>query len=74
MTTDVIEQKVVEIIDKLQALAQPAMQVAIDSTRVSGILYLAAGVACAVICGFSAKYMMVNIGKANSADYDKGWP
>ncbi len=32
-----LEHKVVEIIDQLQALAKPAMQVAIESTRVMGI-------------------------------------
>jgi hypothetical protein len=63
-----LEQKVVEIIDKLQDLAQPAMQMAITSIRINGILYLVAGLVCAGIFFIAAKICATRSAKFSKDD------
>ena len=69
-----LEHKVVEIIDKLQGLAQPAVQTAIDSTRISALMYMIVGAICAGIFAFALKYTLKNVKAANDAPYDTGLP
>lgn len=65
-----LEQKVVTIIDQLQSLAKPAMQTAIESVRVSGIMYLVAGAVCAVICAFSIRALAGQCKAFQEADFN----
>lgn len=67
-----LEHKVVEIIDQLQALAAPAMQVAIESTRVMGIAYLVVGVACGFGCYFATKPMPARLKAVRDAESESG--
>jgi hypothetical protein len=69
-----LEQKVAGIIDQLQSLAKPAMHTAIESVRVSGILYLIAGLACAFLCTLAVKVLVAQCKAAKAANYDEDMP
>jgi hypothetical protein len=65
-----VEQKVVEIIDKLQGLAQPAMDSALSAIRAGGIMYLVTGAVCGAICAFALRIVLAQVKRADDAPYD----
>lgn len=66
-----LEHKVVEIIDKLQDLAQPAMQTAISAIRADGVLHLLGGAAFAFICALAVRTCAVQANAVDEATHDK---
>ncbi len=62
-----LQQRIVNIIDQLQALAQPAMQTAITAVRVGGILDILVGFICAGICYGAIKLCISQLKAANDA-------